>query len=283
MKLLSHPHVAAFLSTSHPTYRDCLARFFTAAGMVSWQDVTQLRRPQNFAIKDRLNADGYASASIRMTFSVARSFYKFLLDRELIAVDPVVSIKDLKLAPRNIPEWNVAKGNEGERMLAGPRNAKAWRDYAVILVLLKRGPRASELARWRWEEEVYQDGDHWLVTYKGKKGKTRTTVLSKDIVDAARAAHGGRDIERGDPFIAKEIDSSNRPVALTRHDVWAIVKHWRDKVGLRVTPHGLRATAITDVIKRKGLEAAQEEFAHSSMDTTKIYKRGVPKPNVWED
>ena len=126
------------------------------------------------------------------------------------------------------------------------RRAAGRRDYAVIVLMLRLGLRASEVATLRLDDLDWRAGQ---LTVHGKGSRVDQLPLPVDVGEAIAAY-----LCRGRPRSAtvREVFLRVQPpqVGLTRGGVKAIVVGAARRAGLGVVrPHRLRHTAATDMLR----------------------------------
>lgn len=241
------------------SYRHALGRFLTAAGVADLEGAKGLADIRQALRK--LEAE-YQPATVALTISVARQFYKALQVDDRSIVDPT---KDIKVKiPNNVPEWNVLHHGDPAELLG---QIKEPRDRAILMALMLQGWRVSELCTMTWKN-LRQEKERWVIEWKAKGKKLRTQALQPAVLEAIRAM-GGK-VSPTAPLFPKRDGSAH-----TRHDVYGMVTKHSKLFGKRVTPHGLRATYVSSVIARKGIEAARQLAGHKSINTTQRYSRWV--------
>lgn len=199
----------------------------------------------------------------------ARALYRYLADVETVEVNPLADVKvDSK---SQVPMWNVLSPGQTDKILGAIDGKNAVRDRAVVAAILDHGFRASELCALRWGD-VQRDGDRYMLTVKGKFGKEYRLWLKdrtrKLALEWARS-HGDHENDRTAPFIAASADGP-----LDRFQVYEIVKRWTKAVGAKASPHGLRATFVSLIIKDShDIEKARQLARHDSISTTQRYHR----------
>lgn len=239
------------------SYRNALQRFFDAAELTSLKAVEGLKS----AAKAQATLEhAFEPATVAQTLSVARQFYKYLKLSGHPVEDPTLglSVKHVD----NVPDWNVLHEGESAKLL---ETVKEPRDRAVLIALILQGWRVSELANMQWKH-LRETKAGWEVEWRAKGRKLRVQGLQASVLEAIRAL-GGRG-KPNDPLIPKE-----GQMPLTRRDIYRIVNKYTKAFGRRVTPHGLRATYISSVISRKGIDAAKALAGHKNISTTQRYSR----------
>ena len=252
--------LAGHTSPTRVVYQTAFARFCRAARVTGLADLRTMTIARARAARVRLAAD-YADGTCAQTV---------LSTRVVLGALQLAGARwwdDLEVGRRSPPpDWNVLMPADRERMLA--RAAGEPRDLAVLLTLVNHGWRASELARLRWADLGRDDQGDWVANFKGKGGRVFRRGVRPEVVGAASAwCEAGE----GRMFIPR--DRRRPDIPLTRFDIYRIVRRWSLAVGHRVSPHGLRATYISDVIGRRGIEAARQLAGHASLLTTQRYSR----------
>ncbi len=211
-------------------------------------------------------------ATVRRYGCALRSFLRFfyltgLVDRDLSAAALPVSGRRRSLLPQGItPEQAKALLRACDR-----RRAAGRRDYAVIVVMLRLGLRATEVATLRLDDLDWRAGQ---VTVHGKGGRVDQLPLPVDVGEAVAAY-----LRRGRPRTAtvREVFLGLRPphVGIRRGGVTAIVASAARRAGLGVVrAHRLRHTAATDML-RAGAPLAEigQVLRHRSLGSTAVYAR----------
>lgn len=209
----------------------------------------------------------YKPSTVQHTFMVLRRAWGALRRAQLVEGNPFAGMERIRGA--KVPLWNVAEPGEVEKLeKAYPPGSL---ERAVLLMLGLHGLRAAELAKLTWGSVTEERGDK-VIAWRAKMGRVRRMALQPAALAAVlawRARCGARD-EPLSPLVPRR--GGKRP--LTRFGVTYLVRRACERtLGHRVTAHGLRATYISDVIGRKGIEAARQLAGHESIVTTQRYSR----------
>jgi integrase/recombinase XerD len=189
----------------------------------------------------------WSPASVRRYGCSPRSFLRYcylvgLVDRDLSAAALPVSGRRRSLLPKGItPTQAKALLRACDR-----RRASGRRDYAVIVLILRLGLRASEVATLRLEDLDWRAGQ---VTVHGKGQRVDQLPLPVDVGEAIAAY-----LCRGRPRTAtvREVFVRVRPphVGLSRSAVTTIVARAAGRARLgAVRAHRLRHTAASDMLR----------------------------------
>ena len=237
------------------------------------RDVSELSALTAAEVSDAVlgQVAGRSPATVRRYGCGLRSFLRYchlvgLVEHDLSAAVLPVSGRRRSLLPQGISPTE-------SRALLGAcdrRRAAGRRDYAVIVLILRLGLRASEVATLRLEDLDWRAGQ---LTVHGKGGRLDQLPLPVDVGEAI-AAYLHRSRPRS---VAREVFLQLRPphVALARGGVTAIVASAARRAGLGVVrAHRLRHTAATDML-RAGAPLAEigQVLRHRSPGSTAAYAR----------
>ncbi len=252
-----------FLAQCSPTkventragYDAAIARFLEAAGVA---DLPSFLAFQDFPGAVKSLEKDYKPATVAQTVIALRQFCRFLAMPDLTA--------GFKSKPfDNVPLENVLHEGDPALLLATVEDP---RDRAVLTALMLQGWRVSDLCNLKWGNlRPGKAPGSWIAEFKTKRGKLRTQGLQSAVYELAKGL-AGKKVSPSSPFIA---GPSGEP--FTRHEIYGLVTRYSTLFGRRVSPHGLRATYISSVISRKGIEAARQLAGHKSLTTTQRYSR----------
>ncbi|MCB9127709.1 MAG: tyrosine-type recombinase/integrase [Ardenticatenales bacterium] len=220
----------------------------------------------------------YATATIARKIAAVKSFYKHLVEEELLDDNPTAHLTTPsveKEAPITLSH------DEIERLLAEPTrlstSTKALRDRAMLELLYGTGLRVSELVNISLRDLDVSD---WTLQC-GEGSTQRTVPISQRAVDALQdylEEAGAR--ERLSHDEAEETLFLNmRGRQLTRQGLWLIIKNYVEQAAIQtpVTPHTLRHTYALHHY-RDGSGRPEERIAdlqrllgHANSSTTQIY------------
>lgn len=216
-----------------------------------------------------LLSNGVSARSVNRKLSSLKSYYKFLLRRQAIAVNPMLKVtgpKTGKKLPVFIQEQHM------EQLLAGKSfgtDFVGMRDKLLIELLYHTGIRRSECLGLQW-----QDVDPYKRTIRvlGKGNKTRFIPLGEALMELLRQYWSLRNEtfpESGTHLFLTEKGQKLYPKAL-----YLIVKKYLSTVSQaeKRSPHVLRhsfATHLTD--HGADLNAVKSLLGHSSLAATQVY------------
>lgn len=240
-------------------YRGALTRYFTAGELTT---IAQVKAVTLEDLPKLVRKLGGSPATVKHTLSVAKGFYAFLRAEDRNVVDPTLGFKSAPIGD-NVPSWNVLHPGDPVEVLA---LIKDPHERAVFLALLLQGWRCSELCAMTWGHMRKEKDGRWLAEWKGKRNKQRVQGLQPAVLEAARALGGT--VKPNAPFLV-----TSRGEPWTRHTVYAVIRKYAELAGKHLSPHGLRATYVSSVISRKGIEAARQLAGHADIATTQRYSR----------
>lgn len=237
-----------------------------------WMDVHEYRHP-NLSQRNVLKfveervAKGASMRSMARLISNLRHFYKFLRLDGHIKLDPLENLlvpQYQKSLPKHFTEADA------ERLLDAPdvKTEEGLRDRALLELFYATGMRVSEVCALKISDLSFEQG---AVQCIGKGSKHRRVPFGKSAhawLDKYLAARKARTPDA--PLFTGSLRSDK---ALTRMNVWQIIKHYANACELDgVSPHALRHAFATHLIGRGAdTRTVQLLLGHSSLDTTQIY------------
>ncbi len=216
------------------------------------------------------------ASTMKKKVSAVRSFFKFLLKREIIDQNPASSLRSPKIA-KSLPRFltvdqafRVMDSPPKEEKRAKPLKA---RDQALLETLYGTGVRVSELAGMNLEHCDFSEAE---VRVLGKGGKERIVPLGKSAVETIAAylpERGGllEKAKEGDPN-ALWLSRTGRRLSVRQ--VQNIVRRHGTLGAGRgdLHPHAMRHTCATHLLDAGAdLRSIQELLGHSSLSTTQRY------------
>jgi len=249
-------------------YRHALAQFQKFRPQLTWRSAT-IDDFRAFML-DQMKK-GRSRASIRLTFSAFRSFYKFLAERKNLTANPLTGLL-LPKAEKRLPEFLTQRQVVDllEAPLKAPveKQATAWahlRDAAMLELLYSAGLRISELAAVN-----VNDIDPYSETLRviGKGSKERVCPIGEPALKAISVYRHAAKIQTGPLFLNK----SRRRI--TTVNIWWQIKKYIRFAGLPATtsPHKLRHSFATHMLDNGAdLRSLQTLLGHSSLSTTQVY------------
>jgi integrase/recombinase XerC len=214
-----------------------------------------------------LHRQGIGGTTLQRKLSSLRSFYQFLIRKQLLKNNPAVDIRAPK-SSRTLPDTLDAEVLT--QLLEIPADSiLAIRDRAIMELFYSSGLRLSELTNLDVENIDLNEG---TLRALGKGNKTRILPIGKKAQEALLKWRKNRTI------LAKEDENalfvSQRGTRISTRSVQQRLNHWRKKQGLEqhIHPHKLRHSFASHILESSGdLRAVQELLGHADISTTQIY------------
>jgi integrase/recombinase XerD len=226
----------------------------------------------------------FAVASQRRRLAAVRGLIRELLDRGVLASNPVLSVR-LRPHPRALPRTVSQRDLQMLLGVIDTSTLRGLRDRAMLELAYGCGLRVSELVALRLNQV---DADAGVVIVIGKGGKERIVPLGRaaskalqaylaarhEAFEASRSAaqSGTADALAIRPNSATFITRLGR--AMTRQGFFKALKGWAagDERLAWISPHTLRHCFATHLLEGGAdLRAVQEMLGHSDISTTQIY------------
>jgi integrase/recombinase XerD len=284
------PTIATGRTDAEVDLLDCYGRWCVAQRGLTWTTTDQYvrrvavflalwRRDAQVVIADldggailatiRVAADAMPNPSLRCMVTALRSFLRFLHATGRTAASLLDAVPALKTWPRTALPSVLAAG-DARRLVAGcdPATPRGRRDGAIVLVVLRLGLRASEVARLTLDDIDWRAGE---VAIKGKGGRLDRLPLPVEVGQAiATYLREGRPSNSG-RWLFLTVTAPIR--ALSSDAVGSLVYRACARAGVaRVGPHALRRTLATETL-RAGAPMAEvaQLLRHVDQATSSIY------------
>ncbi len=210
-------------------------------------------------------------ATVRLTFSALRSFYRFLMERKNLPVNPLKQVIMPK-AEKHLPEFltvqQVLDLLEAPAKMPLSKQAPAWmplRDTAIFELFYSTGVRISELASLNVNSiDPYSE----TLRVIGKGNKERVCPVGGPALEAISRYRHAAGIQTGPLFLNK---SRRR---LSTHAIEIQMKKYLRFAGLpmTMTPHKLRHSFATHLLDNGAdLRSLQTLLGHANLSTTQVY------------
>jgi integrase/recombinase XerC len=249
-------------------YRQALAACRAQKDVRSWLKCS----PDDF--RDYLFAlmkNGQARSYIRLQFSALRTFYRFLVERKNLRLDPVRQLQ-LPKPEKKLPL--VLTQKQIDELLGAPlrvpkeKAAPTWmplRDAAILELFYSSGLRLAELASLNVADlDIYTES----VRILGKGRKERVCPVGLPALESVSRYRAAANVQTGPLFINK----SRRRIS--PRSIWLILKRYlrHTSIPIAVSPHKLRHSFATHLLDGGAdLRSVQALLGHASLSTTQIY------------
>src|SRR5687767_8342305 len=218
-----------------------------------------------------LYAQNYTKSTTARKLATLRSFYKFLIRRGVVSVNPLSTIRTPKQEKR-LPKCLDLE--QVQKLLDSPDDSELLgaRDKAMLEVLYSSGIRVSELVELEISDLDLQEG---VLRVRGKGRKDRFTPIGSQAIKALQRYF---ELRNADPKLASQTTGR---VFLNKHGQSLSTRSVRRKLdkylvqaGLDpgISPHTLRHSFATHLLNNGAdLRSVQELLGHQSLSTTQIY------------
>ena len=193
-----------------------------------------------------------------------RSFYRYLNEEELVAIDnPVISGLSLRL-PKPLPRFLQDSEVSAFFSVVSKR-----RDFAIFMLMLRCGLRVEEVANLTLGVVDHQRNQ--LMVRNGKGARDRLVFLNDDVAEALAAYLQTRP-ETQEPRIFLVEKGVFRGKPLSVRGIQKRAEYYSDKSGVHVSCHQLRHTMATDLLNAGAdIVTIQYLLGHSRIKTTMRY------------
>ena len=213
---------------------------------------------------------GYTSTSVNRKLSSLRSFYRYLLRKNMISVDPMLKV----ISPKKKKPLPVfVKETEMDRLLDDADFGDGFlgvRDRMILEVFYETGVRRSELIGLN---DADVDFSSCVIKVTGKRNKQRLIPFGEELERDLRVYLSVRDENisgrENDAFFVRKDGRRLSPGM-----VYLLVKRNLAKVVTlkKKSPHVLRHTFATSMLNHQAeLGAVKELLGHESLSTTEVY------------
>ena len=213
--------------------------------------------------------EGRTATSVNRKLSSLRSFYRFLLRRKEITVDPMLKIVGLK---KKKPLPSFVREKDMNRLLDGlsfDEGFERCRDRTILEMFYATGMRLSELIGL---DDVDVDLSARLIKVTGKRNKQRLIPFGDELTEDLLIYIKVRNDAFPDGVEAFFIRKNGK--RMYPMQVYRIVKRNLSKVVTlkKKSPHVLRHTFATAMLNDNAeLRAVQALLGHESLATTEVY------------
>lgn len=236
-------------------------------------DLVSCTREHIEAYLGHLSGKGRSSASIARCLASLKSFYSYLMDREIVHTNPARAAAPVR-TERKLPQ--ILTGKEVELFLEQPQcvDAKGYRDHAMLELLYATGIRVSELISLDLDDVNLSAG----FLRCSSRGKERIIPLYAGAVKAL-----GEYIRNIRPHIVVEANERALFVnmsgeRMSRQGFWKIIKYYQEKAQIKkeITPHTLRHSFAAHLLENGAdLRSLQEMLGHADISSTQVYSHLV--------
>lgn len=213
--------------------------------------------------------EGRVATSVNRKLSTLRSFYRFLLKKKVMTVNPMTKVVGPK---KKKPLPSFVREKDMDRLLDDLTFGEGYegcRDRMILEMFYATGMRLSELIGL---DDVDVDFSAKLIKVTGKRNKQRLIPFANELEHDLRVYIKVRDeaLPNGsDAFFVRKDGKRMYPM-----QVYRLVKRNLSKVVTlkKRSPHVLRHTFATAMLNDCAeLRAVKELLGHESLTTTEVY------------
>lgn len=212
---------------------------------------------------------GYTSTSVNRKLSTLRSFYRFLIIRGKVKIDPVRKVT----GPKNKkPLPSFLKEDEMNRLLDETDFGEGFigrRDKMIIEMFYATGMRRAELIGLN---DADVDFSASLIKVTGKRNKQRLIPFGMELLRSMEEYIKIRNENISERCEAFFVNKNGK--RLYDNEVYNLVRKNLSKVVTlkKRSPHVLRHTFATTMLNNEaGIEVVKELLGHNSLSATEIY------------
>jgi len=226
---------------------------------------------RNWIVK--MMTEGTTATTTNRKISALRTFFKWLLKRNLISLNPMLKItapKKSKKLPVVVQDANISRLLEQDIAPTGATSFSIARDHFIIELLYTTGMRRAELTNLRISD---LDFNRQEIRVLGKGNKIRSIPITEKFVEVIKYYLSER--MKLESIIDKEIliltDSGKK---IYPRLVYKIVNEKLSFITSlkKRSPHVLRHSFATHMLDRGAdLNAIKEILGHSSLAATQVY------------
>lgn len=220
-----------------------------------------------------MTSKGKSTSSIARCVASLKSFYSYLMNRNIIHIHPVRNITPVR-AEKRYPQ--ILSGKEVELFLEQPEciDAKGFRDHAMLELLYATGIRVSELINLDVDDLNLSAG----FLRCSSRGKERIIPLYagavKALGDYLKTIRPQIVLEPDEPALFVNMNGER----MSRQGFWKIIKHYQEKAQIKkeITPHTLRHSFAAHLLENGAdLHSLQEMLGHADISSTQVYSHLV--------
>ena len=214
---------------------------------------------------------GMTARTQARVLSGLKAFYRYLLNEDLISIDPTQLIEGPKLG-RKLPDTLSVAEIDLILSVIDLSTPEGMRNRAILETLYSSGLRVSELVNLRLNHVYFDIG---FLRILGKGNKERLVPVGRQArkyiklyVNEVRVHIDKKPGNEDYVFL------NRRGSRLSRVMIFTIIKDLASKAGIRkhISPHTFRHSFATHLIEGGAdLRAVQEMLGHASITTTEIY------------
>ncbi|MEK9676333.1 MAG: site-specific tyrosine recombinase/integron integrase, partial [Chloroflexota bacterium] len=218
-----------------------------------------------------LDERGYSNSSKSRKIASAKSFFRFLVDEQLVEQNPFAAVNQPKAGTALPKALSIEEVDELLVAASQVQNAEDARDRVMIELMYAAGLRVSELVGMNLRDIDFETNS---VRVSGKGSKDRSVPIYEScslmILEYIELVRGGNSSNKDESALFL----NRRRTRMTRQAFWLRLKRVATKAGIssNITPHVLRHSFATHLLHGgASLRHVQELLGHANIATTQIY------------
>ena len=223
------------------------------------------RKDISFYIKS-LNKKELTPSSITRKIASLKGFFKFLSFREIIEINPLLSISSPKI-PKKLPR--VLTISQIDEIL---KNHLTTLENAVIELLYSTGARVSELVKLELKN---LNLNQKTIKVFGKGSKERIIPINQKCAKILKKYLKKRELIEQKYFDSKDkkyLFLKENGKKITRQYVYLLIRKQGELIDKKISPHTIRHSFATHLLEHGAdLRVVQELLGHASIVTTQLY------------
>ncbi|MEM8893021.1 MAG: tyrosine-type recombinase/integrase [Bacteroidota bacterium] len=218
-----------------------------------------------------LSESGQSARTINRKIAALKSYFKFLVKREVIHENPATRLKPLK-AEKKLPSF--VRESEMDQLLDHFQfsdDLEGSRDRLVIELLYGTGIRLSELINLKQQDINYIE---YHIKVLGKRNKERIIPISPFIVKLIKEYQEKANRHMGGVSKEKYLILTDKGEQAYPVFIYRLIRKYLEQFSHsdKKSPHVLRHTFATHLLnKGADLNAVKELLGHTSLAATQVY------------
>lgn len=217
----------------------------------------------------------YSTSTIYCTCCLLRVLFRYLFSQKVITEDLSIAVPSIKCNKKSkIPSAYSQEEIQNLLQCVDRGNPKGKRDYAILLIAIRLGIRASDICKLAFDNFKWESN-----TIEFEQNKTGDTIVLPLLNDVGESVIDyikyGRPSVETDKVFLRLFAPIGQMKAPTLH---SIVTHYMNKAGIRITkgkkhgPHALRHSLASALLHNNiPMPVISEILGHADSQSTSIY------------
>jgi site-specific recombinase XerD len=226
-------------------------------------------------------AERLATATVKRHFHAIRSTYNYLVDLQLIPINPAKAAaraiswrQEEQRRPTATLDWGVMRKALRAQISSHPK--KVIQARAVVALLFGAGLRRSEALGLNMDSvKVSEFGEMYLELSHTKSGKKQMRFLAKfarKFVARLVSQRKEEGADNSDPLLVFYYKDGRERGRLSEKTFYLIFRRVMKSIGVKAAPHSARA-ALATKLKREGVDdrIVAQVLGHATDQMVKVY------------